>query len=485
MDLEKNGKLLCSLRKKKGMTQAEVAKKIGVLPKTVSKWETGHGFPDVSSVSLLAEVLGVSSDTLLSGSLDLNMEEVGNMKKTKFYVCPHCGSIMQGSGECRVVCCGSQLSPLEAKSADEKHMINVSEIENDFYVELNHPMTKEHFIGFIAYVTFDRVLTVRLYPEQDSAVRFPKMHGGQFYYYCNEHGLFEYKTDKKRKNKTNTQTNLTALMSAFSRAYHLKNSEKPVFADSLAEKLFSEEEYGQMENYILSGGGDVKKYVNTQLAPTPVARAKFCEECLNTSLNLGTEQHVIIGSGLDTSPYRNKNKSLTVFEIDKENVIEDKSRRLARAKIEIPENVKLIAADLSKDSIEEVLLKNGFDKSKKAFFSCMGLFYYLSVDCISDLLKSVSALCAEGSEIVFDFGDNHLFSSNIPRVKNMLKMAEKSGAPMKSCFSYGEMEKLLEKHGFLIYEFLSDKDIQDRFFSDCNSELSAFEHINYALAVKK
>lgn len=447
--------------------------------------ETGHGFPDVSLVAQLAEVLGVSERMLLTGELGLNMEEVGNMKKTKFYVCPHCGSIMQGTGECRIVCCGMQLNPLKANNADEEHMINVSEIENDFYVEFNHPMTKEHFISFIAYVTFDRVLTVRLYPEQDSAVRFPKMYGGKFYYYCNNHGLFEYKIVKGNKQKAQGGKSLTALMSAFSRAYHLKNSEKPVFSDVCAEKLFSDEEYAQMEQYILSGGGDVKAYVNTHLAPTPVARARFCEESLQTGIKLGTEQYVIIGSGLDSFAYRNKNKAVTVFEIDKESVIEDKRRRLARAKIEIPENVRLIQGDLSKESIETLLCENGFDKSKKTFFSCMGLLYYLSVDEISKLFESISAFAAEGSAVVFDFADNHLFSSDIPRVKNMLKMAEKSGEPMKSCFSYSEIEKLLEKHGFLIYEFLSDKDIQDRFFSNQNNELTAFEHINYALVVKK
>lgn len=193
MNLSKNGKLLCDLRKAKGMTQKEVADILGVVPKTVSKWETGHGFPDVSMVSALADILGVSEKTILSGNLELNLEEAGNMKRTKFYVCPCCGSFMQGTGNSQVVCCGKQLEALKATSADDKHTINVSEIEDDFYIEFNHEMTKEHYIGFVAYIRFDRVLTVRLYPEQDATVRFPKMYGGKLYYYCNTHGLFELK----------------------------------------------------------------------------------------------------------------------------------------------------------------------------------------------------------------------------------------------------------------------------------------------------
>ncbi len=193
MDLSKSGKLLCDLRKAKGMTQKQVADKLGVLPKTVSKWETGHGFPDISVVSSLSDILGVSERILLSGNLTQNMREVGNMKKTKFHVCPQCGSIAQGIGECQVICCGKPVEVSESKGADESHSVSVSEIEDDLYIEFNHEMTKEHFITFVAFLGFDRILTIRMYPEQDSAVRFPRMSGGKLYFYCSKHGLFEYK----------------------------------------------------------------------------------------------------------------------------------------------------------------------------------------------------------------------------------------------------------------------------------------------------
>ena len=199
MNLSKNGKLLCDLRKAKGMTQKEVADKLGIVPKTVSKWETGHGIPDVSPVSALADILGVSEKTILSGDLEQNLESANNMKRTKFYVCPHCGSFLQGTGNGQVVCCGKQLEALTAVSADDEHTINVSEIEDDFYIEFNHEMTKEHYISFVSYVRFDRVLTIKLYPEQDSAVRFPKMYGGKIYFYCSKHGLFEYQMKSRRK----------------------------------------------------------------------------------------------------------------------------------------------------------------------------------------------------------------------------------------------------------------------------------------------
>lgn len=485
MDLIKNGKLLCRLRKAKGMTQKQVADKLGILPKTVSKWETGHGFPDVSVVSDLADILGVSERTLLSGSLTHNTEEAGNMKRTKFYVCSHCGAIMQGTGECRIICCGQPLDALKAIPADDNHTVSVSEIENDYYISFNHEMTKEHYISFAVYVTYDRVLTIRLYPEQDSSVRFPKLHGGRLYYYCSKHGLFKYRIAEKRRIRKDKQKNLTALMSAFVRAYHVENTKKPVFCDSVARQLFFDEEYKQIEKHIFLGGGDIKTYVNTQLAPTPLARAAFCEDSLKTALKTGTEQYVILGSGFDTFSVRNKFPNIRIFEIDKEEAVNDKINRLERAKIEIPENTRLISADLTRDSLEEVLEANGFDKNKKTFFSCLGLLYYLTSEEISSLLESISSFAVDGSTLVFDFADSHLFSSEIPRLKTMLKSAEKAGEPMKSCFGYGELEQLLEKNNFLIYEFLNDKDIQERYFADHNDGLTAFEHINYALTVLK
>ena len=153
----------------------------------------------VSTVSALADILGVSEKTILSGDLEQNLESANNMKRTKFYVCPCCGSFMQGTGNGQVVCCGKQLEALKAVSADDEHITNISEIEDDLYIEFNHEMTKEHYISFVSYVRFDRVLTIKLYPEQDCTVRFPKMYGGKIYFYCSKHGLFEYQMKSRRK----------------------------------------------------------------------------------------------------------------------------------------------------------------------------------------------------------------------------------------------------------------------------------------------
>lgn len=198
MDLSKSGSLLRTLRKSKGITQKELANKLGVVPKTVSKWETGHGFPDVTLLPALADALGVSERSLLCGSLTKNKDETGNMKRTKFYACPLCGSLIQGTGEYQLLCCGKPLPSLQAQTPNEAHTPTITEIEDDFYIEFPHEMSKAHYISFLAYVGYDRVLTVRLYPEQNCEVRIPKAYGGKLVYYCNAHGLFEYRLATRR-----------------------------------------------------------------------------------------------------------------------------------------------------------------------------------------------------------------------------------------------------------------------------------------------
>lgn len=492
MDLQKNGKLIYDLRKATGMTQKQLAERLGIEAKTVSKWENGHGFPDVSYVSALADIFGVSERILLSGNLVRNREEVGNMKKTKFFVCPHCGSMVQGTGEYQVSCCGKQLNALQVQAANVEHTLQISEIEEEYYITIQHEMTKEHYIGFLAYVTFDRVLTVRLYPEQDVAIRFPKMYGGEFYYYCNQHGLCcsgkekeSKKQDKNQQISTERTINLTALLSAFARAYHLEHSHSPIFCDTFARKLFSDAEYEQIAQYITLSGNDVKDYVNQQLAPTPLARARFCEACLDTALQTGTTQYVLLGSGFDTFAIRRTDCNIPIFEVDKSSVLTDKRMRLERAGLALPDSVHWISADVSKGTLQKLLKESGFDCTQKTFFSCLGLFYYLTKAEIADLFHDLASFIAEGSTIVFDFADDHWFSSEVPRVKELRNMAEASGAPMQSCFGYQELEALLQEHGFLIYEFLREQEIQNRYFSNPSVEMHAFEHVHFALAVYK
>lgn len=63
-------------------------------------------------------------------------------------------------------------------------------MDGEFYVSIDHPMTKDHFISFIAYLTSDRVQLRKLYPEQAAEARFTPCGLGVVYAFCNRHGLF-------------------------------------------------------------------------------------------------------------------------------------------------------------------------------------------------------------------------------------------------------------------------------------------------------
>lgn len=187
------GGAIRALREKRGYTQKQLAERLCVSDKAVSKWETGRGLPDVTLLEPLASVLGVSVAELLSGACVTNRNRSANLLRGKFYVCPVCGNVIHACGEGSFSCCGVALPPLEPEAPDDAHVLHVEQIEYDYYVQLEHPMTREHFISFLAYVTTDRVQLLKLYPEQSAAGRFPMQGRGRLCAYCNQHGLFEVK----------------------------------------------------------------------------------------------------------------------------------------------------------------------------------------------------------------------------------------------------------------------------------------------------
>ena len=195
MDNVKIGNLIYRLRKEKGMTQLQLAERLHISDKTVSKWERGLGCPEISLLTDLSRVFGVDLEKLLSGRLDANEERGGNMKKLNFYVCPECGNVITAMTEAGISCCGKKLKALEpvkaaeVKAHDEERLL-VENIENDYYISSAHPMLKEHYISFVALLTGDTLTLKKQYPEWDLQVRIPGRAHGKLIWYCTNHGLF-------------------------------------------------------------------------------------------------------------------------------------------------------------------------------------------------------------------------------------------------------------------------------------------------------
>ena len=198
MDQYVTGAAIRELREKNHITQAELAAKLNVSDKTVSKWETGKGYPDVTLLEPIAQVFGISLTELLSGNPIDNLNVSANMLRSKFYVCPVCGNIFHCMGEAVIHCHGVQLTPAEADEPDEAHGLNLEIVEDEYYVTIDHEMTKQHYISFIAAVSSDRIQMVKLYPEGNAEARFKISGVRKLYYYCNRDGLFSV-TPARRK----------------------------------------------------------------------------------------------------------------------------------------------------------------------------------------------------------------------------------------------------------------------------------------------
>lgn len=186
------GEIIRGLREKRRLTQRDLAQRLNVSDKTVSKWETGRGLPDITLLEPLAGALSVSVTELLSGDCAENRNRAGNLSRSLFYVCPVCGNVIWSVGEGRVFLLRRVPAAAGGGGArDEAHAIHAEKIETEWYGHaLTIPWTSGHFIAFLAFVTGDRVQVARLYPEQEASARFFVRGHGWLYAYCNHHGLF-------------------------------------------------------------------------------------------------------------------------------------------------------------------------------------------------------------------------------------------------------------------------------------------------------
>ena len=184
------GAVIKELREKYHLTQAQLAQKLSVSDKTVSKWETAKGYPDISLLESIAKVFSISIAELISGNAVSNVNVSANVLRSKFYVCPLCGNVIHSMGEAVIQCHGIMLKPCQAEETDESHMVFIERMEDEYYIRVEHDMTKQHYISFIAGVSSDKIQMVKLYPEGNAEARI-KINGvRKILFYCNKDGLF-------------------------------------------------------------------------------------------------------------------------------------------------------------------------------------------------------------------------------------------------------------------------------------------------------
>lgn len=301
------------------------------------------------------------------------------------------------------------------------------------------------------------------------------------------------------------QKSMTALVSAFVRAYHSQSNEVKIFDDSVARRLLTDEEYVQISKS-MSGGiqffnpafeGTSKKalrwVVDHQLSPSPLGRSAFAEKSLQRAVSVGAKQYIMLGAGYDTFAYRQPSwaDALEIFEVDHPATAADKRNRLEHAKFILLNNVHFIEADFIHETWQEALIEHEkFDRSKISFCSILGVTYYLSEQTFEGVVSSISAFLPKGSSILFDYPDENSYTEQAgERAKKQSMLAGTANESMLASYSYQKMEQLLSAHEFLIYEHLTPREITAQYFAAYNKantthSMTAFDNVNYCLAVK-
>lgn len=302
------------------------------------------------------------------------------------------------------------------------------------------------------------------------------------------------------------QISMTALVSAFSRAYHSIHNTEKVFDDYLAKDILTQSEYEQIASNMSKGikffnpsfegtqDEALRWIVDNQLSPSPLGRAAFAERSLENAVRFGTEQYLIFAAGYDTFAYRQPEwaSKIQIFELDHPIMSSDKQKRIRSIMAEKPSNLHYISADFTEDDWERNLIAYpAFDQSKISFCSLLGISYYLSKLDFAQIIDTVSNIVPKGSSIVFDYPDENAYTSKAgERAKKQMAMAGAANEKMLASYSYVELQQLLGDSNFLIYEHLTPSEITEQYFKKYNQSnpkhtITAFDNVNYCLAVKR
>ncbi len=269
---------------------------------------------------------------------------------------------------------------------------------------------------------------------------------------------------------------ITALVSAFARAYHASEDGEHVFTDSLARAILGETDYTRMAAEWSAGAavfapdfhGDsasaLRCVVNRILAGAPLARAAFSLGELRCAVVEGAAQYLIFGAGYDSFAYCRPDwaDKLSVWEIDHPDTAADKQERLRSAGLTPSAQTHYFPADLTEHWAEQLSAQAEFDREAGSFCSLLGLSYYLTEQEFTALLTNLHALLPK-CRIAFDFplsadGTDHISA-----------LAAAAGERMQAQYTPKSMQRLLQDCGWRVNALLSPEEIERRYFTAYNA----------------
>lgn len=292
---------------------------------------------------------------------------------------------------------------------------------------------------------------------------------------------------------------LTALISAYGRAYHSLYVNPKIFDDFLAKAMMTEETFGFIGKSMAKsldffdpeyaakkpGEADALSFImKVHSTPITLSRSRYSEDFLESAMEMGFTQYVILGAGMDTFVFRRPDLAtrLQVYELDQLVTQEYKKNRLKELGWEIPPQLHLLTVDFTKDNPAEILINAGLDPKKRTLFSWLGVTYYLDKEAILSTLCKLSEVASSDSVIIFDYLDLNAFQDNTSsvRVRKMREIVKMAGEPMKSGFEPSLLEKDLAEIGIQVVEDLDPDKIQKFYFSNRKDGYTALEHFHIA-----
>lgn len=297
---------------------------------------------------------------------------------------------------------------------------------------------------------------------------------------------------------------LTALITAYSRAYHATHDSPKIFDDFLAHDLFTEEE----RTFLGRSLAEFLKFteperaascpdqasalawvMRTHTAPVTLSRSRYTEDTLETAVQKGVRQYVILGAGMDTFAFRRPDlvAQLGVFEVDHPDTQAFKRQRLADLGWERPSQLHFVPVDFAHESLATALKRSAYDPQRLSFFSWLGVTHYLTRDEVFATLRAIAEVSPAGSTVIFDYQDADALDPQKAsrRVQVGQEAARRAGEPMQTGFDPLRLGADLEGLGLRLKENLGPADIEERYFKGRTDGYHAFEHAHFAWAVSE
>ena len=209
------------------------------------------------------------------------------------------------------------------------------------------------------------------------------------------------------------------------------------------------------------------------------ARTKFFDEQFKHSVDEDYPQVVLMGAGYDTRAFRYHSifKNTKVFELDEPAIHLKKQQLLNKAGIKLSEHLTFVPINFNTDLLHEVLVKAGYEPSKKTLFLWEGVSMYLEEQSVIGMLNFISGNSAQGSRIVFDYFDKAIIEgdSDLYGAREISAEVKKSNEPFRFGIDPKKMKSFLQEQGLKLVIHLTPTDLEDNYLT--NEKNVLFGHV--------